>query len=94
MKQCLKILISGKVQGVSYRKFVQKHAQKFEIEGTIQNLEDKKSVMVYACGSSSDLDKFIDYLYQGTPESDIQDVRAEPFLQEKDFRGVFRIIEN
>ncbi len=91
MRKCLKIKVMGKVQGVSYRATAQKHAQSLSIEGTIQNSDDG-SVVIYACGPSEKLDKFIDLLYKGTPESTINDLLAEPFVNEKDFRGVFRII--
>ena len=92
MKQCVKITVSGKVQGVSYRKFVQKNAHTLEIEGTVQNIEDDQSVVIQACGPSNKLDEFIDLLYTGTSDSKIQDVIVEPLVSEKNFRGVFRII--
>jgi acylphosphatase len=92
MKQCVKIKVTGKVQGASYRKFVQKHALRLEIEGTIQNLDDEQSTVIHACGSSDQLDELIDLLYTGTPESKVQDVIVEPLISEKNFRGVFRII--
>ena len=91
MRKCLKITVLGKVQGVSYRAFVQKNAQTLAIEGTVQNAEDG-SVIIYACGGSDNLDKLIDLLYKGTTQSSVKDIVAEPFLNEKDFRGVFRII--
>ena len=91
MRKCLKIHIFGKVHGVGYRAFAQKHAQVLGIEGTVQNSEDG-SVIMYACGQAPNLDKFIDALYKGTPDAEIKELTAEPFLSEKDFRGVFRII--
>ena len=91
MRKCLKIHVSGKVQNVSYRAHAQKHAQVLGIEGTVQNT-DEGSVVIYACGQSEHLDKFIDALYKGTSESKIVDLIAEPLVNEKDFRGVFRII--
>ncbi len=91
MKQCLKITVSGNVQDVGYREFVKKSAQKYTIEGTIQNMEDG-GVVIYACGLSEDLDNLIDSIYKGTSLSEVKDVLIEPFIKEKDFRGVFRII--
>lgn len=91
MKKCLKIRISGKVQDVAYRTMAQKNAQSLNIEGTAQNCDDG-SVIIFACGPSDNLDKFIDILYKGTPDSQVEDLLAEPFVNEKDFRGVFRII--
>ena len=87
MKQCVKIKVTGKVQGVSYRKFIQKHAQRLEIEGTIQNLDDEQSISIHACGPSDQLDELIDLLYTGTQDSKVQDVIVEPLISEKNFRG-------
>lgn len=92
MKQCVAITVSGKVQEVGYRAYVQKHAQNLEIEGIVQNAEEKNKVIIKACGQADKLDKFIDLLYKGTPASRIDDIQVEPLLQEKSFREVFRII--
>jgi len=91
MKKCLKIKVSGKVQGVLYREFVQKNAKKLAVEGTIQNGEDG-CVLIYACGQIEDLDSLIDALYEGSSRSKVAEVMAESLLSEKDFRGVFRVI--
>jgi acylphosphatase len=91
MKKCLKIHVSGNVHGVGYRAYTQKQASSLNIQGSVQNSEDG-SVLIYACGDSMDLEKFIDYLYKGTAASLVEDLIAEPFINEKDFRGVFRII--
>ena len=91
MKKCLKIRVNGKVQGVAYRAYTQKNANSLGIEGTVQNSDDG-SVVIYACGHAENLEKFIDLLYKGTTASKIEDVAAEPFVNEKDLRGVFRII--
>lgn len=92
MKQCLKIKVTGNVQDAAYREFIKKHAQKYEIEGTIQNLEDKKSVVIHACGASDKLDHLIDFVYKGTPHAKVDHVEVEPLVKEKNFRSVFRII--
>ena len=91
MKQCLKIIVEGKVQGVGYRELVHKKAEKYSIEGTIQNGNDG-TVIIHACGLSEDLDKLIDDLYKGTAKSEVKNIAVEPFVKEKDFRNVFRII--
>jgi len=92
MKQCVKIHVMGKVQGVGYRSYVQKYAQKLAIEGFVQNLDDG-AVTILACGTSDKLDQFIDEVYKGSASTKVQDVAVEPVMQIKDFRGVFRIIE-
>lgn len=92
MKQCLKLIVQGKVQGVKFRAFVQAQAQSLGIEGVVQNSEDG-SVLILASGDPEHLDQLIDMLYKGCPGAEVSNVLAEPFMKEKDFRGVFRVLE-
>ena len=91
MKQNVRIQITGSIQGVGYREYVQKYATKLEIEGTIQNLSDQ-SIIIFASGQADDLDTFIDHLYKGSTKSKVSEVLVEPLLNGKTFRGVFRIL--
>jgi len=91
MRRCVKIKVTGKVHAVGYRKFVQKHANSLEVEGTVQNMENG-SVMIYVCGDVDKVDDFIDFLYKGPERAKVKDVLVEPMPVEKDFRGVFRKI--
>lgn len=91
MKKCSRIVVRGKVQGISYRDFVKKSAQDCHIEGTVQNGTDG-CVVINACGDTQHFDNFIDALYQGPPHSDVEEVVEEPIDGGRDFRGVFRII--
>ncbi len=91
MKQCIKIIITGQVQSLSYKEVIQKQAQKLHIEGTLQNHEGD-DILIFACGQSDNLDELIDHIYKGTSDIKIRDVVIEPFINEKNFRGVFRVI--
>lgn len=91
MKKCLKITIHGKIQSVSYCAFVQKHAQKLGVEGTIKKADDG-GLLMYVCGAHDALEGLIDQLYKGTSKVRPEDVFIEPFVSEKDFRGAFRVI--
>lgn len=91
MKQCIKIIITGHVQSSLYKEEIQKQAQKLHIEGTLQNYEGE-DILIFACGQSDDLDELIDQIYKGTNDIKIRDVVIEPFINEKNYRGVFRII--
>jgi acylphosphatase len=94
MKQCVKIVVSGKVQSSDYREFVKDHAQELLVEGTIQKDDEKSSVVIFACGSSDNLDTLIDFLYRGTSRSKVKEIQVEPLIASNNFRGVFRIIGN
>ncbi len=91
MRQCLKIIVTGKVQDVGFRHYVQKEAEALSIEGTVNNTDDG-TVHILVCGNSDKLDDLIDILYKGTRSSKVENVLAEPLSQTKDFRGVFRVI--
>ena len=91
MRRCSKITIQGKVQGVSFREFVQKKAEKFNIEGTVQNSHND-IVIINACGMAENIDDFIDALYSGPPKSKVEKISEEPLSNKPEFRGVFRII--
>ena len=90
-KQCLKITVTGTVQNASYRLYVKKQAEKLSIEGTVQNAETG-GVIIFACSSTDTIDAFIDALYDGPSEAQVESVAAEPLMLVKDFRGVFRAI--
>ena len=50
-------------------------------------------VKIVACGIKDKMDTFIDILHQGSTASRPEDIEVEPFLKEKEYRGVFRVIE-
>ena len=60
----VKIIIKGRVQGVSYRFFALKQAKTFNIKGWVKN-EDNGDVKAYAEGDREDLDEYIKYLERG-----------------------------
>jgi len=91
MKKCLKIHVIGSGQSSTYKTAAQKKAQTLGIEGTLQNSNDN-DIIILARGEADNLDKFIDFLYHAVPKNNIEDVEAEPYTQEKDFRSVFRVI--
>ncbi|MGM0620324.1 MAG: acylphosphatase [Bacteroidota bacterium] len=59
-----KIEISGRVQGVGFRYFVQKKADELNIKGWVKNTP-QGSVVAMAQGDETDVETFIDYLRMG-----------------------------
>ena len=92
MKQCLRITfkLSSKSMPL-YVKSIKQHAHKLDIEGTAHVLDD--TIKIFACGRKDYMDKFIDVVYKGTKDARPDDVEIEPFAKEKEYRGVFRVIE-
>jgi len=58
------ITVTGRVQGVGYRYFVQKRANEFDIKGWVKNTSDG-GVLVMAQGEEKDAETFMDYLRTG-----------------------------
>ncbi len=79
------VLISGKVQGVGFRNFTQRNAQKLGIKGHAKNLKNGK-VEVVAVGHKSDLEKLLKKLHVGPPSANVKDVKKE----ERPISGKFK----
>ena len=92
MKKCLKItFISSKTEGFLHD-FIQKNARMLNVEGTVQFVEPNE-ITIIACGSKENIDIFLDILHQGFGSHIPENISVEPFLKEKDYRGIFRILE-
>ncbi|MBI1822158.1 MAG: acylphosphatase [Nitrospirae bacterium] len=67
------ILVSGKVQGVGYRKFVVGHAVKLSLTGFCKNLPSGE-VEVEAEGPSEKIQELVRHLHQGPPGGEVEKV--------------------
>ncbi|PAF41759.1 acylphosphatase [Helicobacter sp. 11S02596-1] len=76
MTKTIKITITGKVQGVGYRKFSKANADTLGITGTSKNLADG-SVEIYAQGEQAPLDTFLDLLKTGPQRANVNDLKCE-----------------
>ncbi|MDE3195863.1 MAG: acylphosphatase [Acidobacteriota bacterium] len=65
--------VAGRVQGVGFRWFVQKHALEIGLKGWVRN-EDDGRVQVYAIGTAAQLDRLAGLLYLGPRLSDVRGV--------------------
>ena len=71
-----RFIISGKVQGVFYRKSVSQEMMKKQFKGYIQNLHDG-TVEVVAEIFDDEFDVFLNILKKGSLLSDVQDIQYE-----------------
>lgn len=62
------IIVSGRVQGVGFRFFTYQEARKLNLAGYVKNLDDGK-VEIVACGSQIQINKLIDWIKMGGPNS-------------------------
>lgn len=91
MNKCLRITVFGTCTDDLLTSFIQKIAHTFELEGTASAIDDTQALII-VCGDKDNVDKFLDALHKGTTLWKPEDVEVEPFLKDKDYRGVFRII--
>lgn len=91
MKRCLKMLVNVQTWQSDWGSKIQKEAQNFEIEGMMQAV-DENELRIMICGESEKLDEFVDYLYDFFSSVEGQISELEPFIKERDYRGIFRVI--
>jgi acylphosphatase len=80
------LIISGGVQGVGYRAFVARLAQKNQILGWVRNTEDG-SVEVVAEAEVPVLKEFINACYKGSPIAHVNTVKEQWGAATGDYAG-------
>lgn len=68
-------LISGRVQGVSYRASTEQQAHQLGLTGWVRNLTDGR-VELMACGSDVQLQTLERWLWQGPARAQVSEVAA------------------
>ena len=68
-----KIIVHGKVQGVSFRKSAAQKANELSVKGYVINLSDG-TVMMEAEGYQASMDEFIEWCYIGSVMSDVKKI--------------------
>jgi acylphosphatase len=71
-----RIRVTGKVQGVFFRKCTKDEADRAGIKGIVRNEQDG-SVYIEAEGKITDVKRFIEWCWKGSPSSAVDNVTAE-----------------
>lgn len=71
-----KVIVSGFVQGVRYRKFVEKKAKGLGLRGWVKNLPDTR-VEAYFSGEKELIEKIIEMLWEGSFLAQVRSVNVE-----------------
>ncbi|MGB9466184.1 MAG: acylphosphatase [Candidatus Acidiferrum sp.] len=90
-KQTRRYFVSGIVQGVGYRFFAQRTAEKLSIGGYARNLVDGR-VEVLAIGSPAQLDEMKSALERGPRFSSVSGVEEEVAQPSLQFENGFTIV--
>jgi acylphosphatase len=76
------VFVSGRVQGVAYRYFVERRAAEIPVTGWVRNLRDGR-VEIMAEGEKADLEGFLGVLRQGPRMANVDDLD----ILWEDYRG-------
>ena len=71
-----KFTVTGKVQGVWYRKYVAKVAKELDLVGYVKNLENGNVEVVVNLELQTELETFVSKLYEGNVFSEVKDVEG------------------
>jgi acylphosphatase len=79
-------LVSGRVQGVAFRHYTVREAEKWGIAGTVRNLWNG-NVEVYAQGNEASIAQFESFLHTGPRSANVEKVEKEILENIEIFRG-------
>jgi len=82
----LDAVVSGRVQGVGFRRYVLRWARKLGLSGWVRN-EPDGSVRVVAEGEAAALDRLTRLLWGGPPPAEVTTVDADRGPAEDGFEG-------
>lgn len=71
------LIVSGRVQGVNYRRYVVEMAQALGYVGYVQNLSNGDVLVVVNAKYEEDLEFFISKLYDGSMFSNVESIVCE-----------------
>jgi acylphosphatase len=71
----LSAVVEGMVQGVGFRQYTLRRAQRLGLTGWVKNRHDRK-VEVLAEGPRNSLEQLLQQLHEGPPASMVRDVHA------------------
>ncbi|MDD5581154.1 MAG: acylphosphatase [Methylobacter sp.] len=87
----VKILVSGRVQGVYFRVFTQNKAKHFAIKGSVKNLPDGRVEIIAEAAEDITIEKFIKWCRKGPITARIDNIEIAE-LQSDEVLTSFKII--
>lgn len=93
MEQCLRIILAVPDDDATVlHDLVERNARRLALEGSAQMVTPDK-MQIIACGIQESVEQLVDALYENGNQINLSDIEVEPFIKDRDFRGVFRVIE-
>ena len=87
MKRAVRLIISGTVQGIFFRRFVKDNADKNNVKGFVRNLEDGR-LEIFLEGDQENVDNMIAICRRGPAHSNMRKIeeKDEKFQSFKEFK--------
>ena len=84
-----RFFVSGKVQGVYFRKYTLEEAKKLKVSGWVRNLDDGRVEVLANFKDKEQFEKFLEVLKKGSPASRVE--KVEYFEVEEKVEDGFEI---
>jgi acylphosphatase len=72
-KKCIHAIVHGRVQGVFFRDFTRKEAERLGLGGWVRNLIDGTVEVIFE-GAPESVDQLLAWLHNGSPMSEVSSV--------------------
>ncbi len=79
MDSSISLTVTGKVQGVFFRKYTQDKARELELRGFVRNQPDG-SVYAEATGNEHNVAAFVEWCHEGSPMSEVAAVKVNSII--------------
>ena len=89
-ERCIRVVVSGRVQGVWFRESTRRRAEELGVYGYVRNLPDGRVEAVFA-GEEAAVSAAVDFLRKGPPMARVDHVEIEEPYVDPDHRG-FRVL--
>lgn len=84
------VFLSGRVQGVGFRRNIKHQADKLRVTGWVKNLPDRR-VEIMASGKEEKLEKLIEFCKKGPFLAEVSDIQKEKLTHEDfDYFSIIR----
>lgn len=96
MHKGVRIFITGIFNHPVLDKFLLSFTSKHDLQGSMQKAteEVEQSLTIFVVGDKDAIELLIDELYEEKNGLSINELDIKPLEEPKEFRGVFRIVEN
>lgn len=81
-------IVRGRVQGVGFRWFVARNAERMGVTGTVRNRADGTVEALLQAPSAADVERMVERLREGPPAARVEAVEVEPVDEDRVWEGL------